>query len=488
MRTRTSALIQPTPRGSVTRFLAAAIATFALSGSLAIAQTTQATTAPAKPPTTLPPVDASTSKVPEAVLKPSDTPDPSAGWLRITGSTVNVRARPDVNGLSMTRLERDTIVWAIKKENGWWAIAPPPDVFSLIAARFVERTGADRGIVKVKADSILRVRAGSRNVQVNPQETDVQAKIGNGQEVRIVGEVTSGTADDGTPERWLQIAPPEGVAAYISADYAEPISEDAARARGATKPGMTVAANPSAAGDSTVSATDKTAAKPSGDLSASSSSPWNRRLRMIESEIEVESKKATAEQSWARALAELHQIADQHEDADAAGEAQKWVTKLEETSRSAGVTTTVPPSAGTVEASSGTTTIIPVTPAPGTETTPASGTTTTTNTIPMEPSRAASSENAAFDVEGILQPSWRIPAGQFGLRYKLCNPTNPNLVRGYAEFPFDLAVSPTQYIGKYVGVIGDRYMDMDHEVPIYRAKRLTILSPDRPVNRPRDQQ
>lgn len=488
MRTRTSAMIRPTRRGSVTRFLTATIATFALGGSLAIAQTTPGTTtAPTKPPTTLPPVDSSASKVPEAVLKATDAPDPSAGWLRITGSTVNVRARPDLNSLSMTRLDRDTIVWAIKKEGSWWAISPPPDVFSLIAARFVERTGADRGIVKVEPGSILRVRAGSRNVQVNPQETDVQSKIGNGQEVRIVGEVISGTAADGTPERWLQIAPPEGVAAYISSEFAEPISEDLARARGATKPGMTIAANPAAPRESASGTTDKTEIKPASDIASSSSSPWNRRLRVIESEIEVESKRPTAEQSWTKALGELRQIADQREDAAAAGEAQKWVTKLEETSRSASISPTVPPAGTTPDASPGTTTIIPVTPPPG-ETSTAAGSTTTTNTIPMEPSRAAASENAAFDVEGVLQPSWKIPAGQFGLRYKLCNPTNPNLVRGYAEFPFDMTVSPTQYIGKYVGVVGDRYMDMDHEVPIYRAKRLTILSPDRPVNRPRDQQ
>jgi hypothetical protein len=208
-------------------------------------------------------------------------------------------------------------------------------------------------------------------------------------------------------------------------------------------------------------------------------------MREVESEVERESKKPTAEQSWTRALEELRLIAEQREDMGSAAEAQKTLAKVEETSRNTGHVNGATPANTTPGSPAGpaTTTIIPVTPPPG----QSSSSTTPSSSVPMEPSRAEQSDTAAFDVEGVLRPSWKIPAGQFGLRYKLCNPTNPNLVRGYAEFPFDLGVSPTQYIGKYVGVIGDRYMDVDHEVSIYRAKKLTVLTPDRAVHRPRDQ-
>src|SRR5262245_31131866 len=325
MRSRTSGLIRFTRRGSVTRFLTVAIAS-ALAVPIGLGQTTPGTTttAPATPAGGLPPVN-TVAPVPEAVLKTPDAPAPaSAGnWLRISGNTVNVRARPDTNGLSMTRLERDAIVWGVRKENGWWAISPPPDVFSLIAPRFVERRGSERGMGKVEPGRPVGGRARSRNVQVNPQETDVQTKIGTGQEVRIVGEVTSGAGPDGMPEKWLQIAPPEGVLAYISSEYAEPISDEVARSRGATKPGMTIAAapssnpppaptSPSAAPTSpTVTPSSATQDK-SGIVTASdtnivpsTSSPWARRLQLVEAEIDVESKKPTAEQSWSKSLAEL---------------------------------------------------------------------------------------------------------------------------------------------------------------------------------------
>ncbi|MBI5863142.1 MAG: hypothetical protein HZB38_01250 [Planctomycetes bacterium] len=425
-------------------------------------------------PTTVTPgltTSAPAPKVTEAVLKP-ETPAGEVGWLRITGNVVNIRSRPDVNGLSMARLDRDKIVWGVKKLDGWYAIEPPPEVFSLVAAEFVKRTADDRGLVEMKAGETLRVRAGSAAAQIDPMKTDVQARLANGSELRIVGETT-----DPQKVLWFQIVPPEGVLAFISAEFVEPISDEAARGLGAVR---RKDAPPVAVKTTDVALAQDVSSKPP-------IGSWTQRLRLLATEIEAESKKPSQSQSWAKLLSDLKPIAEQRDDAIVAGEAARWLAKVEEILSTAVATADAPaPSTAPAEPAV-TTTIIPVTPAPGTVETPVNpASQPAAPSVPMEPSPTLGSEVPAYDVEGVLQPSWRIPAGQFGLRYKLCNPTNPNYVRGYAEFPFELGASATQHIGKYVGVNGDRYIDTEYEVPIFRARRLTVLDPARPVNRPRD--
>lgn len=439
---------------------------------------------PASPVTTT--VDPNAIKPGDGSITVSTNPTPTkstipnsadATWIRISGNTVNVRARADVNSLPMTRLERDSVLWAIRRENGWYAVKPPADVFSLVAAQFIERVGTDRGVVKVGPDSSLRVRAGSRHTTVDPQLTDIQAKLSNGAEVRVMGEWT-----DSHNDRWLQIAPPEGVLVYVSAEYAEPISEEMAKARGAsgTSGAVTHVAGTSTPANAT--GTPGTTATPISTI--------------------VDGTKTTDLIPVSPAG-----TSGTKGDAKLASDAEIKPISTESSSGSGNVIKT--------------TEIIPVTPGPGTPvtttgsastpgivststpiadssittdatspviTTPTTGSSESTTTLigPFPSQHGATPENPVFDVEGILQPSWRIPAGQFGLRYKLCNPTNPNLVRGYVEFPFEMKVTPTHYIGKYVGVLGDKYMDTEYEVPIFRTKRLTVLSPDRAVNRPRE--
>ncbi len=407
--------------------------------------------------------------------KPAIPNSADATWIRITGNTVNVRARADVNSLPMTRLERDSILWAVRRENGWYAVKPPSDVFSLVAAQFIERVGTDRGVVKVGADSSLRVRAGSRHTTVDPQLTDIQAKLSSGAEVRVMGEWT-----DSHNDRWLQIAPPEGVLVYVSAEYAEPISEDMAKSRGATgtsgvvthAPGTHTTANTGTAGTvATPASISSDAAKtteiiPVTPVGAGGSKGDTK----LASDTEV--KPVTTENSaFSGNVIKTTEIIPV-----TPGPGSSMTTT--ESGSTPGIVTSTPTGDGTP--STGSPTAVITTPAASS----ADGSTTLIGPFPSQ--HGSTPENPVFDVEGILQPSWRIPAGQFGLRYKLCNPTNPNLVRGYVEFPFEMKVTPTQYIGKYVGVLGDKYMDTEYEVPIFRTKRLTVLSPDRAVNRPRE--
>lgn len=441
--------------------------------------------------TAIVPASPITTTVDPNAIKPGDGSSPSAGntitaksnipnsadatWIRVIGNTVNVRARADVNSLPMTRLERDSILWAVRRENGWYAVKPPSDVFSLVAAQFIERVGTDRGVVKVGADSSLRVRAGSRHTTVDPQLTDIQAKLSSGAEVRVMGEWT-----DSHNDRWLQIAPPEGVLVYVSAEYAEPISEEMAKSRGATGTSGVVTHAPGAITPANVSKSG-TIAAPSPSVSDASKTTeiipvtpsgggGSKGDTKLASDTEI--KPITTDNSAASGnvikTTEIIPVTP--------GPGSSSTTT--ETGSTPGIVTNTPSADATTPIGSSSTVI----------TTPPSNTADGTTTLigPFPSQHGSTPENPAFDVEGILQPSWRIPAGQFGLRYKLCNPTNPNLVRGYVEFPFEMKVTPTQYIGKYVGVLGDKYMDTEYEVPIFRTKRLTVLSPDRAVNRPRE--
>src|SRR5262245_60335570 len=138
----------------------------------------------ATPPIATPPAAETLKPTP-----PPAAPNTGAGWLRVTGTNVNVRAQPDTNSLAVTRVAKDTLLQSLGLEHGWYAIKPPPDVFSIVAIRTphdkedrivttIERQG-NQGVVRVEEGTTLRVRAGSRLTNVDPKESWVQAKLPN---------------------------------------------------------------------------------------------------------------------------------------------------------------------------------------------------------------------------------------------------------------------------------------------------------------------
>ncbi len=162
---------------------------------------------------------------------PGTQPATTTYYLRVLGDHVRLRTRADGNAMIVAQVDRDTILEARGVEFGWHRVVPPEGVYSLVSARYVERSGPDRGVVRVRSGN-LRVRAGSRVFAYDPLDCPVQTLLPNGTPVRILGE------QDG----WLRIVPPEGVFVYIADRYVERVSAQEARRLAAR--GVAVATQP----------------------------------------------------------------------------------------------------------------------------------------------------------------------------------------------------------------------------------------------------
>lgn len=436
------------------------------------------------------------------LVKPADptratptTPGASTaetGWFRVTGNSVNVRSRADVNSIPVTRVTRDTLVQAVGREFGWYAIKPPADSFSYVAARYrdetqgrdvklIERQGSE-GVVRVEDGTTLRVRAGSRVVNVNPQDSDVQTKLKSGDRVRIIGE---------RDEDWLMIAPPEGVKVYISAEFLQPVGASEAASLGAgTTPGVVTSP--------TIPAV---ALRPAAG--------WAAGLKDLEAKIDSENKKSITDQNWQPLLAELKPITEQREEPVIAGSAVRLLdivqdrirtqetqktgsglTRKEGTELASSVDASPPP---VVITPSATTTTQPATTDAATNASTATPPSNTTITTPAITTPAITTpavitpavpQREGFDAEGELQATFAVPAGKDGLRYRLIDPTT-RATRAYVEFPWGMGFKATENLGRYVGIQGERTVDMQKEVSIWRVSKATVLTPDRPVMRPR---
>ena len=135
-------------------------------------------------------------------------------WLRVTADRVNLRSRADANSRIVARAVRDDVLKGVGQEYGWFRVIPPPDVYSIVSADYIETVGENRGIVRVV--TTLRVRVGSDIQPRDPLLSEVQVRLPSGAEVRILGHL-----DD----RWLKIAPPKDVYVYVFGDYVERIDE-----------------------------------------------------------------------------------------------------------------------------------------------------------------------------------------------------------------------------------------------------------------------
>ena len=382
---------------------------------------------------------------------PTETADTGAGitasaaptpqYLRVTGNNVNLRTRADINSRVVDRLPRDTVLTVVGREYEWYRVQPTPNTFSLVSSRYINRSNGDRGTVQV--DTSLRVRVGSAVQVRDPLLSEVQTLLETGDEVRIVGAL-----DD----EWLKIAPPEGVGFYVHQDYVESI--DAAEAARLRAQGPATVAHPTPPAVKTETPTvaaPETTAQPTEQ--PATESRWKQRMTTVLEAIAAEEEKPDAEQKWDGFISPLKRLAAQEEDKATADLASAWVTRLER--RIAAQQPKEPPA-----------------PVVKVETPTAN-----------EPIAAEHAEpTSGFDARGILRPSFAVPIGDYGLRYKLEHTTSKK-VTGYVEFPTELGIDVGSLVGKYIGVRGTKLRDKQSGTTIIRVEKLTVLggTPARPT-------
>ena len=222
-------------------------------------------------------------------------------WLRVSAQRVNLRSRADLNSRIVGRVNRDDVLECHEVLPGWRKIVPPPGVYSLVSAQYVERTGPTRGIIKV--DNTLRIRVGSDVQPRDPMLSEVQTRLKHDDQVEILGEYEGG---------WLKIVPPEGVYVYIAADYVERATPEVARDLHQTKPPTTAPETETAS-----------FASDAPDLSG----PWGLRMAHLLTAIEEELQESADEQNWNPLLTLLKPVAEQNAEPQVAQLAQSWTGK-----------------------------------------------------------------------------------------------------------------------------------------------------------------
>lgn len=360
-------------------------------------------------------------------------------WLRVTSDNVNLRSRPDLNSLIVGRVSQGAVLESTGVENGWRVLVPPPGVFSIVAAQFVEMLDSNRG--RVNVDTSLRVRVGSDIQSYDPMLCEVQTHLRRGDEVEIVGRLN--------PE-WLKIKPPTGVYVYIAGEYVTEIpAEEAERLReNRTVQESDESAEPTQA-DVTPVLPPAVPAASAADLSG----PWGQKLAEVQQEIERLGENDDVEPDWDSLTAKLRPIAVQSEEPGVAALAADWLRKIEQQAQD---------DATSQEATK------PATSEPLRQLQPA----------PAQPAKPGQ----AFDATGILRPSFALPVGPHGLRYRLLTP-GTGKVTAYIEIPADLGLNINECVEKYVGVKGTPLRLSDPPVTILRVTQLTVLEMKTPARK-----
>ena len=428
---------------------------FALAGGCAAAlaqNTTQP--APLPPPAGSTPAPAATQPAAKPAEKPADkpaTPPPAAtadaGYVRVTAKAVNIRSRADVNSIPVARVNRETVLRVLGKEYGWYKIQPPAGTFYFVAARYVERTGDKSGTVKVSTTP-LNVRVGSQVMTIDPEKADVVGQIGNGTQLEILSQ----------EGEWLRIAAPAGIACYISEDFVERVGDAEGSSAMAKQPAVATGEKPAVSGEA-LKPTTSAPALSKEDLAGN----WGQQFDRLEQKIQAEAEKPILQQSWDAIAENLKRIAAQREEPQIAAAAESWIPRVErqrieqDTQRQrARVAARDQQGKAQLEGE-------------------------------MANIKKSSDEfdgRTDFEAIGMLRPTFALPVGENGLRYKLVDPTT-NQTRAYIEIPTELGLEIKTINGKYVGIFGERLMNEEFKdigAPMFRVDKLVILTA--PVAKP----
>ncbi|HET6879674.1 MAG TPA: SH3 domain-containing protein [Pirellulales bacterium] len=159
-----------------------------------------------------------------------------AGWVSVAfaqefpytayvnAGDVYLRSGPGENYYPVAKLERGQEVAVYRHDpGGWYAIRPPADCFSWVAAEFIEPRQGNLGVVI--GDRVV-ARVGS---SFSDTRDVIQVRLDRGEEVEILEahEFNSGPA----AQTWYKITPPAGEFRWISGRYldrelAEPESRE----------------------------------------------------------------------------------------------------------------------------------------------------------------------------------------------------------------------------------------------------------------------
>ncbi|HMQ15133.1 MAG TPA: hypothetical protein PKC49_04090 [Phycisphaerae bacterium] len=373
---------------------------------------------------------------------PASQPASDGYWLRVTGDAVNLRSRPDVNSISVARLDRDSYLRGVGMDGTWHRVEPPAGVFSLVSAEYVERQTTTRGVVSLDSGT-LRVRVGSRVSARDPLSADVQTLLERGAVVEIVGE------QDG----WLQIAPPPGVYMYIAADYVERVPDDVVGMLQGAAPRVRYSESGGTAGPAErAESGDVPGTQPA--VAVDMSGPHGQKLAALEPRIRAEANRPVLEADWAALLSDLTSLAEQRSEPRVAERAAGWVAQLQQRAQQQAALRRAKEMAAD-----------------------RAGERQRMREEIERQRRQRAEEGRPFDAAGQLVPSFAVETGRYGLRYKLQNPLNGQ-VAAYVEFPPEAEIDVSAAVGRYVGVWGTRYRDERAGVEIIRVSDITVLGQD----------
>lgn len=398
------------------------------------------------PPVVVPPLVPPAGQTTQPAQPPAAREEPPATqpqeyWVRVVRDRVNLRSRPDVSSTPVAQVERDSFLRVTASSDGWLRVRPPRGVFCLVAAEYVDQQTPDRGVVNISSGT-LRVRSGSRVVDVDPLQSEAVALLERGQTVQILGREGA----------WLRIAPPEGVYVYVASELVERV------------PDSQVSFLPS--GEARVAfAPDRVSEEaPAAGVEPALAGPWGQKLAAAEAAIRREAGKPVADREWEPIVGELRAIAGQQDEPQVAARAAEWIQQLEQR---------IAHQKALRDGRD-----VPGQPAREQQ----------RRREELERSRRAGQQpttRPGFDARGQLLPTFVLEAGEHGLRYRLQDPITRK-VTAYVEFPFESGIDVRQCLGKYVGVRGESYVDARHEVTVIRVNELTVLTtgPEKPVPSP----
>jgi uncharacterized protein YgiM (DUF1202 family) len=128
----------------------------------------------------------------------------------VTSDDVYVRSGPGKNYYPTTKLKRGAKVEVYRHDpGGWYAIRPPAESFSWVAARNLEL--GEEGLAEVNAERTV-ARVGSLFSDVREV---IQIRLKKGEQVGLIEEAVS---SDG---KWYKIEPPSGEFRWVYRDYVD---------------------------------------------------------------------------------------------------------------------------------------------------------------------------------------------------------------------------------------------------------------------------
>lgn len=130
----------------------------------------------------------------------------------VTANDVQIRSGPGENYYPVLKVDRGATVEVYRHDpGGWYAIRPPADCFSWVAAEFIEPGEGNVGVVS--GDHVV-ARVGTK---FSDTRDVIQVRLDRGEEVEILEarEFNSGPA----AQTWYKIAPPAGEFRWISGRF-----------------------------------------------------------------------------------------------------------------------------------------------------------------------------------------------------------------------------------------------------------------------------